>query len=121
MWAAKMMFFLQIIGIETVKCLNTIKNRNVLVESCSNCLFLLSNSFHRKMLRHWFKDMVERHAFGVCQQLGERMRIPPGEVRKYFIYTSFIGMGSPLILYLIFAFWFNLRKSLRKGRSVLYE
>ncbi|MCE2823618.1 MAG: hypothetical protein LW693_14505 [Saprospiraceae bacterium] len=49
------------------------------------------------------------------------MRIPPGEVRKYFIYTSFIGMGSPLILYLVFAFWFNLRRSLRRGRSVLYE
>ena len=74
-----------------------------------------------KMLRHWFKDMVERHAFGVCQQLGERMRIPPGEVRKYFIYTSFIGLGSPLMLYRVFAFWFNLRRSLRRGRSVLYE
>lgn len=116
-----MMFFLQIIRIKTVKSLNTIKNRNVLINYREKCLFLLSNFFLRKMLRHWLKDLVERHAFGVCQHLGERMKIAPGEVRKYFIYTSFIGMGSPLILYLIFAFWFNLRKSLRKGRSVLYE
>jgi phage shock protein C len=116
-----MMFFLQIIRIKTVKSLNIIKKRNVFFVCWKKCLFLLSNSFLKKMVRHWLKDMVERHAFGVCQHLGERMRIAPGEVRKYFIYTSFIGMGSPLILYLIFAFWFNLRKSLRKGRSVLYE
>jgi phage shock protein C len=72
-------------------------------------------------IQHWFKDLVERHAFGVCQQLGYRMHIAPVEVRKYFIYTSFIGMGSPLILYLIFAFWFNVRRYIRRGNSVLYE
>ena len=73
------------------------------------------------MLRNWVKDMVERHAFGVCQQMGDRMQIPASEVRKYFIYTSFIAMGSPLIVYLFFAFWFNLRKSLRRGKNVLYQ
>ena len=73
------------------------------------------------MIQNWFKDLVERHAFGVCQQLGDRMRIAPVEVRKYFIYTSFIGMGSPLILYLIFAFWFNMRRYIRRGKSILYE
>lgn len=73
------------------------------------------------LLRNWLKDLVEKHAFGVCQQLGDRMKVPPAEVRKYFIYTSFIGMGSPLILYLFFAFWFDLRRIVRRGKSVLYE
>lgn len=73
------------------------------------------------MLQNWLKDMVERHAFGVCQQLGDRMQVAPAEVRKYFIYTSFIAMGSPLIIYLFFAFWFNLRKYIRRGKSVLYD
>ena len=59
------------------------------------------------MLQHWIRDLVERQAFGVCQYLGEKMHLAPADVRKYFIYTSFIGMGSPLIVYLFMAFWMN--------------
>lgn len=73
------------------------------------------------MINHWLKHLVERHAFGVCQYLGEKMHLAPAEVRKYFIYTSFVGMGSPLILYLITAFWLNLRLYIRRGRSVLFS
>ncbi len=49
------------------------------------------------------------------------MHVAPTEVRKYFIYTSFIAIGSPLILYLMVAFWVNLRRYIRRGRSVLWE
>ena len=73
------------------------------------------------MLQNWFKDLVERHAFGVCQYLGEKMHLAPSVVRKYFIYTSFIGMGSPLIVYLVVAFWVNVRRYIRKGKSVLWD
>jgi len=73
------------------------------------------------MLQNWFKDLIERHAFGVCQYLGERMRVAPAEVRKYFIYTSFIGMGSPLIVYLFVAFWMNVRRYIRRGRNEIYN
>ena len=75
----------------------------------------------RPMLQHWLKDLVERHAFGVCQYLGEKMRIAPGEVRKYFIYTSFIGMGSPLIVYLFIAFWVNVRRYIRRGKNLIWD
>jgi phage shock protein C len=67
------------------------------------------------MLQHWIKDLVERHAFGVCQYLADKMRLSPAVVRKYFIYTSFISMGSPLIVYLFVAFWMNIKKYMRKG------
>lgn len=73
------------------------------------------------MFQNWIKDLVERHAFGVCQYLGEKIHVAPAIVRKYFIYTSFIGMGSPLIVYLVVAFWVNLRRYIRRGRSVLWE
>jgi phage shock protein C len=73
------------------------------------------------MLQHWLKDLVERHAFGVCQHLGHRMRVAPSEVRRYFIYTSFIGMGSPLIVYLVIAFWVNIRRIIRRGHSPIYD
>jgi phage shock protein C len=73
------------------------------------------------MFKNWIKDLVERNAFGVCQYLGEKMHLSAAEVRKYFIYTSFIGMGSPLIVYLVIAFWVNIRRSLRRGKSILWE
>ncbi len=73
------------------------------------------------MLNHWLKDLVERRAFGVCQYIGEKMRIAPAEVRKYFIYVSFIAMGSPLVIYLVVAFWMNLRRYMRRGQSILWE
>lgn len=73
------------------------------------------------MLQHWLKDLVERNAFGVCNYLGDRMHVAPSEVRKYFIYTSFIGMGSPLIFYLVAAFWVNVRRYIRRGRNPIYD
>jgi phage shock protein PspC (stress-responsive transcriptional regulator) len=73
------------------------------------------------MLQNWIKDIVERQAFGVCQYLGEKVGISPAEVRKFFIYTSFIAMGSPLIIYLIVAFWVNIRKYFRKGKSMVWD
>ncbi len=73
------------------------------------------------MRQYWLRNLVERRAFGACQYLGEKMHIAPAEVRKYFIYTSFITMGSPLIVYLIVAFWVNIRRYIRRGQSVLWE
>jgi phage shock protein PspC (stress-responsive transcriptional regulator) len=73
------------------------------------------------MLQNWLKDLVERRAFGACQYLGEKMQIAPAVVRKYFIYTSFISMGSPLIFYLVVAFWVNIRRYVRKGKSEIWN
>ena len=68
-------------------------------------------------LRH----KIEKHGFGVCQYIGDKMGIPSGIVRKYFIYTSFIAVGSPLIVYLFTAFWLNVRKYLFQHKNILLE
>jgi phage shock protein C len=75
----------------------------------------------QNLLQNWLKDLVERHAYGACRYLGDKMNIAPAEVRKYFIYTSFIGMGSPVIIYLVVAFWYNIRKYIRRGMSTIWE
>lgn len=56
------------------------------------------------------RHFLEKSAFGVCQQLGEWMHIKPARIRMYFIYSSFITFGSPFIIYLVMAFWLNVRK-----------
>jgi phage shock protein PspC (stress-responsive transcriptional regulator) len=55
------------------------------------------------------KYFIEWHVFGVCTALGEKMGIATSTIRKYFIYISFITMGSPLIIYLFVAFWMNVK------------
>ena len=56
------------------------------------------------------KSFVEWNAFGVCSAIGNRMGIATSKIRQYFIYTSFLTMGSPIIIYLVLAFWRNMRK-----------
>lgn len=67
------------------------------------------------------KYFFEKKAFGVCTYLGEKMGISSARIRLYFIYTSFITMGSPVIVYLVLAFWVNLRKYIYKGRKSVWD
>lgn len=63
-----------------------------------------------------FRHFVEWHVFGVCTAIGERMGIATGIIRKYFIYISFLTMGSPLVIYLFVAFWMNVKRYVRISR-----
>ena len=66
------------------------------------------------------RAVFERWGFDVCSRSGERMGISAGVIRRYFIYTSFLTLGSPVILYLILAFWIQIKDHLRSRRhSVL--
>ena len=67
-----------------------------------------------------FKDFVERSAFGVCSYLGEKMNLASARVRLYFIYLSFVGLGSPIIFYLILAFWVNIRRYFKRHKDALF-
>ena len=66
------------------------------------------------------KDIVERSTFGVCNYLGEKMNIASSRVRLYFIYASFVTLGSPVIFYLILAFWVNIRRYIKRHRDALW-
>ncbi|MEO7049565.1 MAG: PspC family transcriptional regulator [Ferruginibacter sp.] len=63
-----------------------------------------------------FKRFIEWHVFGVCSAIGEKMGISTFSIRKYFIYISFITMGSPVIIYLFIAFWMNVKRYIFNAR-----
>ena len=67
------------------------------------------------------KFLLERSAFGVCSYLGEKIGLASARVRLYFIYLSFVAMGSPIILYLFIAFWLNIKRYIKKTRNVIWE
>jgi phage shock protein PspC (stress-responsive transcriptional regulator) len=55
------------------------------------------------------KTFIEWHAFGVCSAIGDRMGVATSRIRLWFIYISFLTLGSPVIIYMILAFWINLK------------
>lgn len=62
------------------------------------------------------KDIIELNAFGVCSYLGEKMGIASSRIRLWFIYISFLTMGSPVIVYMIIAFWVNMKHYILSAR-----
>lgn len=65
--------------------------------------------------------MMERSAFGVCSYLGDKMGLASARVRMYFIYLSFVTLGSPIIIYLFVAFWLNIKRYIKNSRNWIWE
>ena len=62
------------------------------------------------------KQFIEWHVFGVFTAIGEKMGIATSTIRKYFIYISFLTIGSPVIIYLFIAFWLNVKRYILDAR-----
>jgi len=63
-----------------------------------------------------FKNFIEWKAFGVCSAIGERLGVSTSRIRLWFIYISFMTLGSPLIVYMILAFWLNMKRYIWMSR-----
>jgi phage shock protein PspC (stress-responsive transcriptional regulator) len=59
---------------------------------------------------------LEMQAFGVCSAIGEKLGIATSRIRMWFIYISFLTMGSPVIIYMILAFWMNIKRYILSAR-----
>jgi len=62
------------------------------------------------------RQFIEWQAFGVCSAIGQKLGIATSRIRTWFIYISFLTMGSPLIIYMIMAFWLNIKKYILSAR-----
>jgi len=62
------------------------------------------------------KNFIEWQAFGVCSSIGERLGIASARIRLWFIYISFLTLGSPIIVYMVLAFWKNLKNYIGLSR-----
>jgi phage shock protein PspC (stress-responsive transcriptional regulator) len=62
------------------------------------------------------RSFIEWQAFGVCTAIGERIGVATSRIRMWFIYISFLTLGSPVIIYMILAFWMNIKRYILMGR-----
>jgi len=104
-----------------VKCHIDIFKR-LIAKDLKTCAKLQKSVFvlekkHNFIYMNKIKGFVEWHIFGVCTAIGEKMGIATSIIRKYFIYISFMTIGSPLIIYLFVAFWMNVKKYVRISRG----
>ena len=67
------------------------------------------------------RDTIEASVYGVCAYLGRKLSIPSKRVRLFFIYTTFIALGSPIIIYLILTFILNLRYMIKTKRNPVWD
>ncbi|NEU08118.1 PspC domain-containing protein [Flavihumibacter sp. R14] len=58
----------------------------------------------------------EKRSFGVCAYLGERLNISISKIRLFFIYSSFLAVGFPLIFYFMAAFVLDIRNYIKRIR-----
>jgi phage shock protein PspC (stress-responsive transcriptional regulator) len=81
-------------------------------------LLFLYSEIMRKLYN--IKNFIEWKAFGVCSAIGDRMGLATPRIRFWFIYISFLTMGSPVIVYMVLAFWMNLKQyTLQRRRNPL--
>lgn len=62
------------------------------------------------------RELVELRAFGVCTAIGERLGIATSRIRLWFIYISFLTIGSPVIIYMVLAFTLNIKQYITAKR-----
>jgi len=56
----------------------------------------------------------ERHSFGVCTYLGERFNISISKIRLFFIYSSFLAVGMPLVFYFFAGIVLDIRNYVKR-------
>jgi len=56
----------------------------------------------------------ERHSFGVCTYLGEKFNVSIAKIRLFFIYSSFLAVGFPLIVYVFAGIVLDIRNYVKR-------
>lgn len=63
----------------------------------------------------------ERRSFGVCTFLGERLGISISKIRLFFIYSSFLAVGFPIIFYFLAGIVLDFRNYVKRIRSTVRD
>lgn len=67
------------------------------------------------------KFLLDKSLFGVCSYVADLMGVASARVRLYFIYLTFVTLGSPVLVYLFLAFWLNVKQYIKKGKDALWN
>lgn len=71
-----------------------------------------------KIMIQSIMSFFEKYSFGVCTYLAEKFKFSVSKVRLFFIYTSFLSVGMPIIFYLLAFIVLDIRKYVKQEKSI---
>ena len=63
----------------------------------------------------------EKQSFGVCTYLAERLNMSISKIRLFFIYSSFLAVGFPIVFYVLAALVLDVRRYMKKIRLRIWD
>ncbi|TDQ08334.1 PspC domain-containing protein [Pedobacter metabolipauper] len=63
----------------------------------------------------------EKQSFGVCTYFADRLNISISKIRLFFIYSSFLAVGFPIIFYVLAALVLDVRHYVKKIRLRIWD
>ncbi len=63
----------------------------------------------------------ERYSFGVSTYLGEKFDMSISKIRLFFIYSSFLAVGFPIIFYFLAVFVLGIRTYMKRIRTRIWD
>lgn len=63
----------------------------------------------------------EKQSFGVCTYLAEKLDMSINKVRLFFIYSSFLAVGFPIIFYIMAALVLDVRHYIKRIRMRIWD
>lgn len=63
----------------------------------------------------------EKRSFGVCTYFAERLNISISKIRLFFIYSSFLAVGFPIVFYILAALVLDVRHYIKKIRMRIWD
>jgi phage shock protein C len=64
---------------------------------------------------------LEQRSFGVCTYFGERFGVSVSRIRLFFIYSSFLAVGFPVIFYLLAGIVLDVRNYVKRTHNRLCD
>lgn len=64
---------------------------------------------------------LEQRSFGVCTYIGQRFGISIFKIRLFFIYTTLLSVGFPIIFYLLAGVVLDIRNYIKRLRRQVWD
>ncbi|KEQ30627.1 PspC domain-containing protein [Pedobacter antarcticus] len=63
----------------------------------------------------------EKQSFGVCTYLADKLNMSISKIRLFFIYSSFLAVGFPIIFYMMAVVVLDVRHYVKRIRMRIWD
>lgn len=63
----------------------------------------------------------EKQSFGVCTYLADKLNMSISKIRLFFIYSSFLAVGFPIIFYMMAVVVLDVRHYIKRIRMRIWD